>query len=129
MKLSIIITAAFLTTAALAHGGVYSYIIDGKPYPGYKWFEAPSNQKDLIQRRWYKDPVQDVLSPNLTCNYNGEALPGSYHAPIQAGHTITANWSNNYPFDNPNLDFYCDPERMKCPDWQPNCVRECMYHD
>jgi hypothetical protein len=31
----------------------------------------------------------------MTCNYHGTVVPGAYHAPINAGDTISATWSHD----------------------------------
>ncbi|KAF2468490.1 glycoside hydrolase [Lindgomyces ingoldianus] len=129
MKPSLVTSLIAFANGAYAHGGVYSYEIDGVHYDGYKWFDPPDNQTNLMQRRWYYWPVQDPLSENITCNYNGAAVPSAFHAPVHAGHTITANWSNNYPFDKPGEPFYCDPAMTNrtCPAGF-TCDFSCMYH-
>ncbi|RYP56501.1 hypothetical protein DL771_011820 [Monosporascus sp. 5C6A] len=71
------------------------YVIDGVTFNGYKWFEPPETQRDLIQCGWHYLPFQDRLPSNLTCNYNDEAVPGSYHAPAKAGGTVTAHYDND----------------------------------
>lgn len=61
----------------------------------YKWAEPYEGQKDLIQRTWHQNPHTDPTSPNMTCNYHGNTVPGAYHAPVQAGNTISAKWNSN----------------------------------
>ncbi|KAF2657953.1 lytic polysaccharide monooxygenase [Lophiostoma macrostomum CBS 122681] len=92
MKTSAAVSILAFTLGAGAHGGVYSYEIDGVIYNGYKWFEPPHNQTNLIQRRWTMWPVEDPSSSNLTCNFDGGATLGAFHAPIKAGSSITARW-------------------------------------
>ncbi|KAI1334967.1 glycoside hydrolase [Xylariaceae sp. FL0016] len=81
-----------LASTALAHGGVQVYTMDGESYPGYKWAEPLEGQTDLIQRTWHAYPHEDPLSPNITCNYHGTTVPGSYHAAVAAGSPISASW-------------------------------------
>ncbi|KAF2020769.1 lytic polysaccharide monooxygenase [Aaosphaeria arxii CBS 175.79] len=117
MKQSTIAAIACLASSVFAHGGVYTYTIDGVDYPGYKFTEPPESQSNLIQRRWYYWPVEDPLSPNVTCSYDGSAVKDTYHAPVKAGDTITASWSNNLTWDDPNGPFYCEP----------GSTRDCFY--
>ncbi|RYP54981.1 hypothetical protein DL768_000297 [Monosporascus sp. mg162] len=87
-----------------AHGSVYFYVTDGVTFQ--RWFEPPEGQRGLIQRRWHYLPLEDPLSPNLTCNHNGEAVPGSYHAPAKAGGTVDNDCARN----DLKLGYYCNPE-------------------
>ncbi|OCL12419.1 lytic polysaccharide monooxygenase [Glonium stellatum] len=95
---------SYLVLKASAHGGIYSYEIDSVHYEGNRWFD-PDRGQESIQRRWYVSPVEDPLSPNITCNYDGSATLPSLHASIKAGSNITAVWNNNFTFAK-NLPFY-----------------------
>lgn len=58
----------------------------------YKWADPAEGQKDLIQRTWNANPLSDPASNNLTCNFKGTTVPGTFHAPVQAGDTIRTTW-------------------------------------
>ncbi|KFY29797.1 hypothetical protein V493_02244 [Pseudogymnoascus sp. VKM F-4281 (FW-2241)] len=60
-------------------------------------------QVPSIQRRWDFNPVFDVSSGNMTCNWDGKATASSLHAPIRAGNNITAHWENFMPDVFPNV--------------------------
>ncbi|KAJ4300815.1 hypothetical protein N0V90_002903 [Kalmusia sp. IMI 367209] len=92
MRLSVATLIAACSGTALAHGGVTSYLIDGKNYTGYDWTSPAAGQKDLIQRTWDFNPLSDSTSRNLTCNFKGITLPGAFHAPVQAGSSIRVTW-------------------------------------
>ncbi|PSN69689.1 glycoside hydrolase [Corynespora cassiicola Philippines] len=94
MKYSVATIIAAFSGKALAHGGVTAYTIDGKVYPGYEWAEPFEGQKDLIQRSWHAFPHEDALSSNITCNYDGSTVPGTFHAPIQSGGNISVTWEH-----------------------------------
>ncbi|KAF2712316.1 lytic polysaccharide monooxygenase [Pleomassaria siparia CBS 279.74] len=89
------LVVAALSRNALAHGGVTAYTIDGTIYPGYEWAEPAEGQKDLIQRSWHAYPHENALSSNITCNYKGATVSGAFHAPVQAGATISTTWSHD----------------------------------
>ncbi|KAH9897319.1 glycoside hydrolase [Xylariomycetidae sp. FL2044] len=95
MKISIATALVACASHALAHGGVERYTIDGVDYPPFVWHEAAEGQSDLIQRSWHAYPHEDPLSSNITCNYKGEAVPGAYHAPVQAGGSISVTWDED----------------------------------
>lgn len=108
-----------LAASALAHGGIYSYDINGTIYQGYLPNPNPNHPTNppkrnpwhtfdygdgnttaippntpSIQRRWYFWPIYapDIMGSNITCNYDGAATTSSLHAPIAAGGTITAHY-------------------------------------
>ncbi|RYO82333.1 hypothetical protein DL766_008699 [Monosporascus sp. MC13-8B] len=85
-------------------------------------------REELSMVAFTRAPLQDPPPPNLTCNDNGEALPGSYQAPVKAGGTVTAHYANHYTWDDSTLGFYCDPEDedRKCPEGR-SCNFRCMY--
>lgn len=60
-------------------------------------------QVPSIQRRWDFNPVFDVTSGNMTCNWDGTATASSLYAPIRAGNNITAHWDNFMPDVFPNV--------------------------
>lgn len=60
-------------------------------------------QVPSIQRRWDFNPVFDVTSGNMTCNWDGTATASSLHAPIRAGNNVTAHWDNFMPDVFPNV--------------------------
>lgn len=39
------------------------------------------------------NPLSDPASTNLTCNNKGEAVAGTFHAPVTAGSRIRTTWS------------------------------------
>ena len=110
MKFTLFTILAAFSSTALAHGGVTSYLIDGKNYTGcvrllaasfhanvsprYIWYEPEAGQRDLIQRTWDHNPLSDPSSGNITCNNKGNTVPGSYHASVAAGGTIRTTWKS-----------------------------------
>lgn len=40
------------------------------------------------------NPLSDPASGNITCNNRGVAVPGAYHASVQAGGTIRTSWES-----------------------------------
>ncbi|OBT64607.1 hypothetical protein VE03_06381 [Pseudogymnoascus sp. 23342-1-I1] len=111
MKSQIIASLVALVSTAAAHGGVCHYTVDGAEYNGTLWhlWDLENNpisdppQVPSIQRRWDFNPVFDVTSGNMTCNWDGTATASSLHAPILAGNNITAHWDNFMPDVFPNV--------------------------
>ncbi|KAI0550314.1 glycosyl hydrolase family 61-domain-containing protein [Xylaria curta] len=78
------------------HGGGQHYTIDGVVYKG-NW-EYLNNTEGSIQRLWYWDHnVYDLDNPDLACGHDGTPSVKSYHAPIQAGSTISVNYTVDGP--------------------------------
>jgi hypothetical protein len=54
----------------------------------------------VIQRRWWPDPIQDVNSPDLSCNrgWNSSIVrkPMAKHARVAAGSSIGATWDMSF---------------------------------
>lgn len=49
----------------------------------------------MIQRTWHQNPHTNPTSSNMTCNYRGSTVPGTFHAPVQAGGIIRATWAHD----------------------------------
>ncbi|KAF1972066.1 glycoside hydrolase [Bimuria novae-zelandiae CBS 107.79] len=94
MKFTVATAVTALSGTTLAHGGVTTYIIDGKKYPGYDSTQTDTEQRDLIQRTWCMTPLSDPSSGTITCNDKGTTVPGAYHASVTAGGTIRSNWTS-----------------------------------
>ncbi|KAK2611901.1 hypothetical protein N8I77_005218 [Diaporthe amygdali] len=95
MRVPLATSLIVFTGHVLAHGGVQNYTIDSLTYPGYQWSKPYEGQIDLIQRSWHAYPITDPASINMTCNFKGAAVPGAYHAPVQAGDSISVTWSED----------------------------------
>ncbi|KFY36120.1 hypothetical protein V494_05302 [Pseudogymnoascus sp. VKM F-4513 (FW-928)] len=111
MKSQVIASLVALASTVAAHGGVCHYAVDGTEYNGTLWhlWDLENNpipdppQVPSIQRRWDFNPVFDVTSGNMTCNWDGASTASSLHAPIRAGNNITAYWDNYMPDVFPNV--------------------------
>ncbi|KFZ13504.1 hypothetical protein V502_06585 [Pseudogymnoascus sp. VKM F-4520 (FW-2644)] len=99
MKSQVIASLLALASTAAAHGVRtlwHLWDLENNPIP-----DPP--QVPSIQRRWDFNPVFDVTSGNMTCNWDGTATASSIHAPIRAGNNVTAHWDNFMPDVFPNV--------------------------
>lgn len=92
-KLSVALVALAASMVS-AHGGVSSYIIDGKEWPGWEPYNPNAAvNKNTIQRPWPSyDPIMSPDGVNIRCNNRGESASAPEPAPIRAGGEITAIW-------------------------------------
>ncbi|KAJ2989642.1 hypothetical protein NUW58_g3372 [Xylaria curta] len=74
------------------HGGGMYYEIDGVVHKG-NW-NLFNNTDGSIQRSWTWDHnVQELDNRDMACGHDGTPHINSYHAPLQAGNTISVNYS------------------------------------
>ncbi|KAH6663218.1 putative cellulose-growth-specific protein [Halenospora varia] len=87
-----------LVTSAFAHGGIYTYEINGVQYQGNPHHLDTSNttreaQISSIQRSWWYEPIYNFSSPNMTCNFDGHPASIHPHGSITAGQNISVTWN------------------------------------
>jgi cellulase len=58
-------------------------------------YTLPDLTAPSIQRPYYWYPIEDPLSSNMSCNYNGISNAPSFHAPVPAGGDVSAFWSSS----------------------------------
>ncbi|TEB33454.1 cellulose-growth-specific protein [Coprinellus micaceus] len=85
--------ASFFVSQTIAHGGITSYVIDDKPYPGWQPLEPAEGQVSIARPYVNFSPILDTADVNLACN-NNEGLPteGQRSAHVRGGSVITAKW-------------------------------------
>ncbi|KAL1745352.1 glycoside hydrolase family 61 protein [Schizophyllum fasciatum] len=97
--------AAFLASTAAAHGGVSSYVIDGKEYPGWEPYNSPSGQS-TIERPY--SAIMSATDATIHCNNNGAAGGGQQTANVTAGSQITAKWKQWTHREGPVMVYMAD---------------------
>ncbi|KAK5656395.1 hypothetical protein OQA88_4776 [Cercophora sp. LCS_1] len=106
-------SVAFATLAA-GHGAVTSYIIGGKPYPGYNGL-APESSPETIQFQWENmHPTFSIDALKIRCNLGTSA---QLSAPAQAGENVTAVWKQWTHQQGPVMVWM-----FKCPDGFSGCI-------
>ncbi|KAF2797486.1 lytic polysaccharide monooxygenase [Melanomma pulvis-pyrius CBS 109.77] len=127
MKFQRFVFTSCLFATTLAHGGIFTYEIGDKKYDGYDRFPFRFFL-DVIQRRWWYEPIRDATSTNTTCSYDGgaeyadNALNASLHAPIEAGQTVTTWWDTLDRFihgEGPLLAYMAKCPGDSCVGWKP----------
>ncbi|KAL7271237.1 hypothetical protein RUND412_006026 [Rhizina undulata] len=100
MRIKSIIFAALQPFGlVLGHGYVSDFVIDGKYWRGFSpYYDRGDGTNPVPARISYSlennRPVHDVLSANITCNYNPEpGRPAQLTAPARAGSNMTLTWT------------------------------------
>ncbi|KAF2428964.1 hypothetical protein EJ08DRAFT_591505 [Tothia fuscella] len=131
---SILVTTALLLASAVnAHGGVTTYTIDGQVFKGYQTMAkgasdtGPDRLKTkppggaTIQHEWKQlHPIREMDSKLLACNSPG--TPGKIAAPVKAGGTVKAQWSQWPHNSGPVLVYMADCGAKECSSVQPSSL-------
>ncbi|TCD66524.1 hypothetical protein EIP91_001300 [Steccherinum ochraceum] len=95
MKFTALTTAVVLAKVigTAAHGGVTSWTVGGKTYPGWQPYLSPSGQDTAGRPYSSYDPILDAESATIHCNNDGNNGPIPESITVPAGSDVTGHWT------------------------------------